>query len=87
MRYNILYRDGRLVKYNNLGKVRKGLTFEKLLGVGVNSGMTKSEIAFCEKYGVQATIYNIGCLRMFGFVEIPDGMLGYLKNITEVDKK
>ena len=84
MKLNFLTKSGVLKKGVTLSSMKKGLAFDQLYHIGVNSGLTKDEINFCNRYGVQATVYNIGCLREFGFVEIPDEKLKYLKNVKEV---
>lgn len=84
MKLIFLTKDGKLKRDVTLDSMKKGLTYDQLHQVGINRGLSKEEIEFCNRHDVQATVYNIGCLREFGFIEIPEEKLKYIKNYKEV---
>lgn len=81
----ILYRDGELKHqtYKQIGI--KGLSWQKINEVHSVRGYTSEEKSFLDRHGLAPTQFNVACLRRYGFIHIPTGMLKYLKNV-KLDK-
>lgn len=82
MKLNILFKDGTFKRNCTL----KSLGLKSLYDLNYTNavGMSKEEHTFLKHHKVYTSVYNVGCLRERGFVEIPEGMVKYLKNIQEV---
>ena len=82
MKLNILFKDGTFKRNCTL----KSLGLKSLYDLNYTHavGMTKEQHIFLKHHNLKPTVYNVGCLREQGFIEIPNGMVKYLKNIIEV---
>ena len=84
MKLNILFKDGTFKRNCTL----KSLGLKSLYDLQFKSkseGMSKEEHTFLKHHNLKPTVFNVGNLRYYGFIQIPDGMVKYLKNIREVD--
>lgn len=83
MKLNILHKNGTL----ETGKTLKSLgikTWNELNNVRTDEPLTREERDFFKQHGLKTTIFNVSCLKKYGFIQLSEEIL---KDVIEAKKE